>query len=197
MARPSLKTLRSKEILSAFAACVARYGLEGATQERVAERAGVKRTILRHYLGNRDDMIDALIDHVVVDFDGQTQALIAALPNRHRVAALLDLLFDVDGRTEGDLVLTFQALVAAAERVPRAGREMAACTERFAAALEAELRAAYPKATADSVTAAAIGLMALAFNAEALSPLDLPSSWRPATRRAAESLIATLKDPVS
>ncbi|MEM7221585.1 MAG: TetR/AcrR family transcriptional regulator [Pseudomonadota bacterium] len=193
MARPSLKTQRSHEILAAFAACVARYGLEGATQERVAAEAGVKRTLLRHYLGNRDEMIDALIDHVAADFDAQTEAMLAALPATGRVPALLDLLFDWQRPSDGDRVMTYQALVTAAERLPRAGQAMAAGTEHFAAALRRELAMAHPGAPDEAVTAATLGLMALAFNAEALAPLDLPESWASATRRAADSLVATLE----
>jgi hypothetical protein len=30
------------------------FGLEGSTLERVAEHAGMKRSVVRHYLGNRD-----------------------------------------------------------------------------------------------------------------------------------------------
>ncbi len=62
MPRKSLKEIRSEQILAAYATYITRYGLEGATQERIAEPAGVKRLIFRHYLGNREEMIDALID---------------------------------------------------------------------------------------------------------------------------------------
>ena len=88
MPRPSLKTVRREEILEAFAFCAARFGLEGATQERIADRAGVKRSILRHYLGNRDEMTDALIDYMAVQFDEETEALRLALPETGRVEAL-------------------------------------------------------------------------------------------------------------
>ena len=60
MGRPNLTEVRTAEILDAFERCVARYGLEGSSLERVAEEAGVKRSILRHYIGNRDEMITGL-----------------------------------------------------------------------------------------------------------------------------------------
>ncbi|MGI9509216.1 MAG: TetR/AcrR family transcriptional regulator [Geminicoccaceae bacterium] len=193
MPRPSLKDVRSAEILAAFASCVARFGLEGATQERIAEAAGVKRTILRHYLGNRDDMIDALIDFVVADFDAQSQALFDALPNTDRVPVLLDVLFGASGRTNPDMVLVFEALVAAVDRYPKAREALLAWTRRFIDAVEAELAMAFPTAAKDKIAAAGHGIVALYFNADSLHPLQPPKSWDRALRAAADLLIESLK----
>ena len=193
MPRPSLKDVRSAEILTAFASCVARFGLEGATQERIAEAAGVKRTILRHYLGNRDDMIDALIDFVVADFDAQSQALFDALPNADRVTALLDVLFGASGKTNPDMVLVFEALVAASDRYSKARKALLAWTQRFIDAVEAELITAFPHAAKDKVAASAHGIVALYFNADSLHPLNPPKSWDRTARAAADLLVNALK----
>ena len=194
MPRPSLKDVRSAEILEAFASCVARFGLEGATQERIAETAGVKRTILRHYLGNRDDMIDALIDFVVNDFDAQCKALFDALPKTNRVAAMLDCLFGALSRTDPDMVMAFQALVAAADRYPKARKALLDWTLQFIEAVGAELAAAFPSAVKDKVEASAHGIVALYFNADSLHPLHPPKSWNRATRAAADLLVRSLKE---
>ena len=93
MARPSLKEVRTLEILDAFVTCVTRYGLDGSTLERISEEAGVKRPILRHYLGNREEMVALLIEHVVERFNAQTEALFANLPAERRWPALMDQLF--------------------------------------------------------------------------------------------------------
>lgn len=55
--------MRRPQILDAFAACVARYGIDGSTLDRVAEEAGVTRALVRHYLGNRDEVVVALAEH--------------------------------------------------------------------------------------------------------------------------------------
>ncbi|MGH1484027.1 MAG: TetR/AcrR family transcriptional regulator [Geminicoccales bacterium] len=193
MPRPSLKDVRSAEILTAFASCVARFGLEGATQERIAEAAGVRRTILRHYLGNRDDMISALIDFVVADFDAQSKALFDALPKTNRVTALLDFLFGASSRTNPDMVLTFEALVAAADRYPEARKALLAWIQRFTEAVEAELTTTHPAAANDRVAAAAYGIVALYFNADSLHPLRPPKSWDRAARAAADLLVNALE----
>ena len=198
MPRPSLETVRREEILEAFVRSVACFGLEGATQERIAEAAGVKRPILRHYLGNRDAMIAALIDHLADRFDAETAALGRALPHdvsgAGRVEAMLELLFGPRSATPAETVLAFQAIVAAAPRYPKARTAMLASVTRFHDLVEAELSAAYPKAPADEIAAVAFGLVSLTFNLDALAPLRPPRAWRSAAGRAARSLVETLGD---
>jgi AcrR family transcriptional regulator len=48
--------------LEAYAATLVRYGVEGTTLDRVAKQAGVTRGLVRHYLGNREEVIRALGD---------------------------------------------------------------------------------------------------------------------------------------
>ena len=194
MPRPSLKAVRSREILDAFALCVGRFGLEGATLDRVAETAGVKRPILRHYLGNREEMVDALIDHLGSDFDLQTDALFEALPPRGRVEALLDLLFAADSVTDPDRIAALQAMVAASDRYPKARRVLRAAIARLLELVEYELYAAFPDSEAKRVSAAAFGIVSVAFNLDALAPLRVPADWRIAARAAALTLVQTLKE---
>ena len=94
MPRPTLKDQRSAEILDAYLTCVARFGLEGATQERIAAEAGVKRPLLRHYLGNRDDMTAALADHVINAFAEVTEAVSVQFGSQGEPSELIDALFD-------------------------------------------------------------------------------------------------------
>ena len=53
MARPRVTAERREEILAAFARCVARDGVEGASLQQVADEAGLARGLLRHHLGQR------------------------------------------------------------------------------------------------------------------------------------------------
>jgi AcrR family transcriptional regulator len=60
MGRPSLAAERRPQLLQAYAECLVRYGVEGTTLDRVAKQAGVTRGLVRHYLGNREQVIRAL-----------------------------------------------------------------------------------------------------------------------------------------
>lgn len=193
MSRPSLKDQRSREILDAFVTCAARYGLEGATQERVAEEAGVKRTLLRHYLGNKDDMIEALCQHVVGEFDALTGALGAALAERSRSSQLIELLFDPGNQTDPRLVLVFQALTASVPNHPSRRAAVMASLAGFIDVISAFLGRIFPECSRAERNAVAHGMAALFMTADALAPLDPPAAWRTAQRRAATALLKTLE----
>ena len=192
MARPSLKTTRSETILSAFMRCVARYGLEGATQERIAAEAGVKRPILRHYLGNREQMVAALIRHMTAQFDGQTEALRAALPADGAVEDLLRLLFGPAGASDAETVLAFQAVVAASERYPAAGPALRGAVARVLALVEETLASGHPGADKAARSATAFAIVSLYVTVDSLAPLAPPETWSQDARSAAETLVASL-----
>ena len=79
MGRPSLAEQRKEEILDAFGRCVAKFGLEGSSLEKIAEEAGMRRSILRHYLGNRDEMVIALAKKVIGEYRSSTKAFLKDL----------------------------------------------------------------------------------------------------------------------
>lgn len=95
-------------MLSALAAVVADHGVSGATMERVASASGWTRGHVRHYLGNKDDQLRALVDLLTSRYASSLQDAIAlALPGRKRMVAL-DTLFGAawqDGRDRDDVVL--------------------------------------------------------------------------------------------
>jgi AcrR family transcriptional regulator len=62
MARPSKAEERREQILDAFERCVVRTGIQGITLEKVAKEAGLQRSLVRHFVGNREEMIDAVFD---------------------------------------------------------------------------------------------------------------------------------------
>jgi AcrR family transcriptional regulator len=60
MGRKSLKSQRTEQILDAFERCIMKFGLQDVTLQKIADEAGVTRSILRHYIGNRSDLLRAL-----------------------------------------------------------------------------------------------------------------------------------------
>jgi AcrR family transcriptional regulator len=192
MPRPSLKDQRSGEILDAYVTCVARFGLEGATQERIAAEAGVKRPILRHYLGNKDQMTAALAAHVVASFAASTDAFGAALEAVDSPSGLVAMLFDTRDSHDPRLMLAWQALTASAGDNPGLQAQLLGSLERFLDVIEAALARMCPGADPASVRAAAQGISSAYVNLDAMSPLSPPSEWRAELRQAAEMLAASL-----
>lgn len=58
MGRASLKEERTAAILDAVGRCIARFGMESMTLEQIAAESGLSRSHVRHYAGNRADVID-------------------------------------------------------------------------------------------------------------------------------------------
>lgn len=193
MPRPSLKDQRSEQILDAYLTCVARFGLEGATQERIAAEAQVKRPLLRHYLGNRDDMIAALTRHVVHGFAQTTDAIRQYLSASNDPADLLDVLFADGEEVDPRLMLAYQALVTAIADHPGLRDPLMRCLTGYLDVIEAALRRYAPHAPEARVRSVTQGIAAAAVNLESLSPLDPPGEWRDELRGAAQLLIASLE----
>lgn len=78
MPRPSIATKRREEILQAFEACALRKGLAATTLADVAEEAGLPRPLVRHFMGNRADMVTGLIERMMQRTSGAIEKALAA-----------------------------------------------------------------------------------------------------------------------
>ena len=193
MPRPSLKEERREQILDAYEHCVARFGLEGATLEVTAKQAGLARALIRHNVGNRADLKEALIERFLTRSRSSLDDLIDALPRRNRLAVLVEWLFDPDYLDPGTVVLS-EALIAASADDPPLARKMRGWTTDFVAAVENAIRQDYPDASEATVTAVAAGVTGIYFNIESLAPLGDMPGLLDASKQAALLLIATLED---
>ncbi|MEM8953504.1 MAG: TetR/AcrR family transcriptional regulator [Verrucomicrobiota bacterium] len=194
MARPDLTAVRTPQILDAFARCVARYGLEGASLEQIAEEAGVKRSLLRHYLGNRDEMIVALAERVVERYRQELEETMRALPGTgaNRVGALLDYMFP-EGIWEPSVEnVVADALLSAVERYPEVGVIMRGFMEEMFEVYEGVFGEGYPEAEKAQVEAVAYGVVSLSFTHEWLMPLGMPVAYARSAKGAAKALVKIL-----
>jgi AcrR family transcriptional regulator len=188
-----MKAERREQILDAYEACVARHGVEGATLERTAELAGLARPLIRHHLGNREALLQALAERFLERSDAAMAELVEALPGTGRAEALVEYLFD-PAYADATLVQVSGALI-------NAGREDAALAGRmrdwvrgFAGGLRAVLAEAFPDADAKRLDAAAAGLTGLYFNIDALTPLGPMPDLRTASKQAAMLLLERLAE---
>ncbi|MGI9391570.1 MAG: TetR/AcrR family transcriptional regulator [Boseongicola sp.] len=194
MPRPSIKDQRSEEILDAFLTCVARFGLEGATQERIATEAGVKRTLLRHYLGNRDQMISALTAYVVSGFAQTTDALAQMLGPDGGLMQLINVLFDQREASDPRLMLAYQAMVASVDNYPGMRTPLLESLARFLSVIETTAKRSNPTRSPNEIRAVAHGISAAYVNLDALTPLNPPADWHAAAKAAAILLANSLKE---
>lgn len=191
MARPDIKDDRREQILDAFETCVARYGVEGATLGKTAEIAGLARPLIRHNVGNRDDLLAALVERFLAQSRSSTAALLDMLPAENRMEALIEILFD-PRYANPQAVLVFNALSAAALEDRALGDHLQIWLGDFVDVLAREIAAAHSRADDKDVRAVAAGITGIYFNVEALHPINVPMSFSQDSKRAARLLLSTL-----
>jgi len=177
MPRPSLKTERQSQILDAYGRCLALYGVEGATLERVASEAGLARALIRHNVGNRDDLLARFVERFLDQSKALTRAMMDSLPDADRPGALIAVLFD-PAYTDDQSVRIANALIVAAAERPDLAKSMRVWSSDFTDALEQVFE--------DRVVAQAIA--SLYADVEAMAPLGADLDRRALSRRAARRL---------
>ena len=93
MGRPKIDESRREEILEAFERCVIREGFSRASLQMVANEAGLPRSLVRYFVGNRGDMVSLLISRVV-DRANDALAQLSISKAEPTLSELLDFLFD-------------------------------------------------------------------------------------------------------
>lgn len=189
MARPDLSAERSEQILDAFSRCVARSGLDAASLEEVAGEAGVRRSIIRHYIGNRDDLVAAFLDRLEARLQLQNDEMRAWFIANPGVGSLPDYLFP---EAPDDELPILESVYSAARRNPDIAARLENWLQGFVDALGDVLRASFPDADPDDVTTVAHGLAAIYNDHQSMLTLRGPPRYRAMALAAAQRLIASL-----
>lgn len=192
MGRPSLAEKRKHEILGAFGRCVARFGLEGSTLEKIAEEAGMKRSILRHYIGNRDDLINELALKVVAEYRESNRQFFLTLPTNNRAKALVDLLLPAQPIGTTEQLLIIEGLIGASPQYPIVRKLVFDYIDSYIQLVADQLKLISPKSPPAKCWQFSYALICISFNQESLQPLDLPGKYLKAARNTARMLIEEL-----
>ena len=177
MPRPSLKAQRSDEILDAFERCVARYGVEGATLEKTAEEAGLQRSLLRHNVGNRDDLLNALVERFIKKSTHSMDLLESLVSNKTSAKDFINYLFD-DSDSDKQSVLVAMALIIAAPNYPKIKPLLLKWIDKFTSSVVRILKIINPHAKPNEIKIVAAGIVGIYFNVESLSPLGPMKKFR-------------------
>ncbi|MEM7705857.1 MAG: TetR/AcrR family transcriptional regulator [Pseudomonadota bacterium] len=191
MARPSLKEARRSEILSAYGVCVARYGVEGATLEKTAEIAGLARALIRHNVGNKEDLLAAFVDRFLDSATAGVDELFDELPQSDRLETLIDWLFDPEYFDPQEVRITNALWFAASER-PRLATQLREWIDKFIGRIADEVERAHPQAPSQQRAAVANGIAAACFHVETMASVGASSGVHSELVRSAHLLASTL-----
>ena len=191
MPRPSLKKARRIEILDAYGRCIASHGVEGATLEKIAEEAGLARALIRHNVGNKDELLDAFCDHFLAEVTASADELFDALPGKNRIEHMIEWLLDPQYTDVAQISVT-NALVTAGMERPKLAKRLHEWNGNFIARVASELRREYPGADRDSTNAVATGIVAIYNTLDSMVTLGESTELRASSEDAARRLVSTL-----
>ena len=191
MPRPSLKAQRSVEILDAYERCVSRYGVEGATLEKIAKEAQLQRSLLRHNVGNRDDLLYALVDRFIPKTMNNSKLLESYISNKTTPKEFINYLFD-ESYSDKQSVLVAMALIIAAPNYPKIRPRLQKWSEDFTSSIIRALKQINPNAKPSDYRIIAAGLVGIYFNVESLRPLGPMKKFRNNSKIAAIRLIESI-----
>jgi len=173
MARPSIKEKRTQEILQAYEVCIARYGVAGTTLHRVAEEAGLARALIRHNVGNSDELLLAAARNFVLRSKSSIDEWLKDLPSdSSRIEKMFENLFFKKPKSSID-VLVAEALIAAAQTIPELQQLMEEWFANFKASIEKELTVAFPENSQEDIEVVAIGVVGIYYNFASLFSLKI------------------------
>jgi AcrR family transcriptional regulator len=194
MGRPSVQKQRKAEVLDAFLTCAAKYGIEGATLERIATEAGLKRPLIRHHLGNRDDMVQALAEHVLTEIEALTDVMKEALVDYPTADNFIDALFSPESATDPRLNIVFQSLAQTSESYPELRLELIRVMQKLYDMASEVMSKNHPKSSKAECDIVGQGIVGLYLALDSLKPLNPPSDWANSAYFAALRLAKTLKE---
>ncbi len=193
MGRKSLAKERRENLLDAFERCIVKYGLEGTTLKQVAEEAGMTRSIIRHYIGNRDDLVDALIERVITQYVAQLEAEYDAVPDDKLIEFMLDDMFgEKPARNQHDSII-IGVLMTAKERYPRAKKMLVAMFEAIIASVAQDLHKLYANASKDACYQVAYALICMSEMHESFMWLGLKKRHYKDARAIADLMLKSLE----
>jgi AcrR family transcriptional regulator len=189
--RPSVAPERREQIFDAVEDCLAEYGLGGATLERIADQAGIPRSALAHFVGNRDEVIDEAINRSVDRFISTMSSSLEDVAPADRLSGFVDL--TLTGSTwKKRALIVMDEVVAYAHHSDDARRHLRESYERLESVVDGYVADRYPDALPEERRTAAAGLILLLREYDRVRTLgasDTPMNLRRRVRATAQLII--------
>jgi AcrR family transcriptional regulator len=188
VARPSMAATRRPEIVDAFIALIARRGLEAVTLDDVAKAAGMQRPMVRHFVGNRGDLIVAAVAEVTRRYEAKVRA---ALGDEPTIDTVIDVLFGpvwLSGLVAEDEA--FDVLMHEAARSDATRAEVRRTYTMLLDEIDRALARSRPSMSTGARRDCAYALVCLAEHNVAMQQLGFPSARTGGARQAARSLVS-------
>jgi AcrR family transcriptional regulator len=188
--RPSLLVQRRGEIVDAFIRLVALKGLEGVTLDDIAADAQLQRSSVRHFVGNRRELVAAAI----VELTGRyAHGFREGLSGASGIDDLITLAFSRSWLAKtGDDAVAFAALIEEATRSPDLVGELRGAYDAILTEVQAPIRRDYPDATSAQIRETAYAILCLIEHNTFMQRLGYPIALSRGVARAAREMVRGL-----
>lgn len=189
MPRPSVAEERTRQIIDATIKTIATHGITGASLDRIAEEAGMSRGHVRHFVGNRDDLLRESARGFYFDGTDGTSFLPSGTDS---LDAAMEYLFSAEFTEPGSDNAVVFGFVEAARTNPAIAELLSTAYGGTESVIAGLLAAAYPAASRADCESTAYGVVAIALHNVFLSDIQTSTAGTDAARDAARRLIGTL-----
>lgn len=193
MGRKDLTKERQDSILDAAERCISRYGLQGTTLKNIASEASINRGLIHHYIGNRDDVTQLMVERLLERYEASFESYAAARPESNHTEIVISYYFEAwfDLAPEDDIL--FLELLAQSERDPHIRKLLLHLYDGLEKMIAKELTRLYPNVDTKNLHSISYSLMVLAFAHATFNWLGLPQAKQADVRSVAANLVQSLK----
>lgn len=193
MGRKSLKEQRVNEILNAFELCLVNKGLKSSSLDDIAIQAGMARKMLRHYVGNRNELIALGVSRIIERFNSAILEILDSKDTQNRFHNGIDFIFSeaFNDLPETKLVAALLPESLYDDNVKTAVQSIYIS---FKSGLEQELERFIPYSKMVERERTAYSIMCLAFGGGWMRNIGFDHKLNEQNKRIAISLITQLQD---
>lgn len=185
---------RRAQILESLELCIVEQGLAKTSLNDVAARAGLARPLVRHFVGNRDNMIELLFQSLIDRGEAQLEN-IASDDVPPTLGHMLDLLYgDLFSNTASNVAV--RELRSLARNSDAIQGRLRALYERIFDLLVAGMKAEGYGASRNQRRDTAFCLVSLAYGHASFREIHLSSKKKSAPRLAADTILASIKSQI-
>ncbi len=194
MARPSKKHEHQRIILQAFTECIASKGLHATTLDDIALKSKMRRSLLRHNVGNRAELINQVAEYVSTKFEAIWHQQRTKHANDEGDEWLLITLFNNNPDEEYQaLIPAFFSLLASAHRYPKVTQRLKQCFNVYVDDITHELSKRHPNVSENDCKQVSLGIVGIFFNWDSFMSLNLGEEITKLNWQLVNRLLSTLE----
>lgn len=193
MPKLGMQPIRRRQLILATIHCMSEYGFEHTTVARIGRAANVSPSIIHHYFGGKDDLLEASMRHLLEQL---RQTLVARLATSNDPRTRVDMIVAAnfsDDQFSGEILAAWMALWSQAQHHPALYRLYRVYARRLRSNLRHALRPLLDEADLERAT---FGVAALVDGLWLNCSLNGEANGQLA-REVAQNHIANLLGPVS